>query len=312
LTILEKARFITIVFHGDLDGVAGAALIARWASSTGRRWRAYHSGVRSLPRRLRDAVNMLRSLMTRGAIALVDLSIQSSGDAIVYAQYLSRIPSAWFDHHPWPEGAEERLRAAGVEVHHRRDRVSAELVAEALGLSDEYSLRLVEAARADDTCAPGESIADKWRIVLRFLDDPVKAVKALASGDLWPEWAQKIYEEKGGPYLEKAERVAERIRVYEYNGVRVALVPMEPDVDVCTVQKLLWRRGWRSDRVDVELYVYPRAVSIRTTRIDASCIARKLGGGGHRHAAGAPLRLSYGDATLARQVAAYAAECDSD
>ncbi len=308
MTVLEKTRFITIVFHGDLDGVASAALLARWASQTGRRYRLVHSTVRGLRRTLRDVVNTLRS-MGGGGIALIDLSLQGVSDAILYAQYLRGLPAAWFDHHPWPEGAEEKLRAAGVELHRRRDRVSAELVAEALGLSDDYSRMLVEAARADDTCAPGESIADKWRLVLRYLDDPVRAVKALAAGDLWPEWAEKLYREKGSEYLSLAERVAARLRVYEYDGVRVAVVPMEPGVDVCTVQKLLWKKGWSPEKVDVELYIYPRAVSIRTVRIDASCIARKLGGGGHRRAAGAPLRYSYGAAGLARQVAMYAKMC---
>ena len=308
MTILERARFITIVFHGDLDGVAGAALLARWASSRGARYRLVHSTVRGLRRILRDVVNSLRS-MGGGGVALVDLSLQGVSDAILYAQYLRGLPAAWFDHHPWPEEAEEKLRNAGVELHRRRDRVSAELVADALGLRDEYSKRLVEAARADDTCEPRVSIADKWRIVLRYLDNPVKAAEALASGELWPDWAEKLFREKGVEYLRMAESVADRLRVYEFEGVRIAVVVMEPGVDVCTVQKVLWRRGWSSEKVDVELYIYPRAVSIRSSRIDASCIARRLGGGGHRRAAGAPLRYSYGEASLARQVAMYAKLC---
>ncbi len=307
-TILERARFIAIVFHGDLDGVAGAALLARWAMETGRRYRFIHSTVRGLRYTLRDTVNALRS-MGGGGVAFIDLSLQGVGDAILYAQYLRGMPAAWFDHHPWPEGAEEKLRAAGVELHRRRDRVSAELVAEALGLRDEYSRMLVEAARADDTCAPGESIADRWRIVLRYLDNPVRAAEALASGSLWPDWAEKIYREKGVEYIRLAEKVASRLRVYEYDGIRVAVVTMEPGVDVCTVQKVLWKKGWSTESVDVELYIYPRAVSIRSARIDASCIARRLGGGGHKRAAGAPLRYSYGAAGLARQVAMYAKLC---
>ena len=309
-TRLAGARLLVIVFHGDLDGVVGAALLARWASSRGVGARLIHSTVRGLRRRLRDAVYAARQ-GSPGGVAVVDIAVQGVADAIVYSQLLRGVPAAWFDHHPWPEGAEDRLRAAGVEVHHRRDRVSAQLVAEALGLSDEYSKRLVEMALADDTCRPGVGDADRWRIVLRFLDEGglVRAAEALARGETWPSWADEILREKGRAYLERAEAVADRLRVHEVDGVRVATILMEPDVDVCTVQKILWRRGWRSDEVDVEVYIYPRAVSIRTTRLDASCIARRLGGGGHRYAAGAPLRLSYGEAQIARQVAYYAKMC---
>ncbi len=306
---LGRAKLIAIVFHGDLDGVAGAALIARWAEARGGRWLLFHSTVRGLRKRLREVVNKLRSGLHGAGIVLVDLAVGSRSDAILYAQLLRGLRAAWFDHHPWPPGAADYLLRAGVEVYHARDLVSAELVARALGLSDEYSRRLVEVAKRDDTCQPGEGLEDKWRVVLRALDDPGKAVEALAAGELWPEWAERIYEAEAPKYWGLVEDVAGRLRVYEHDGVKVAVIPMEPSVDVCSVQKALWKRGWSPDKVDVEVYVYPRAVSIRSMRVDASCIARLMGGGGHRRAAGAPLRYSYTDARLARQIAMYALKC---
>jgi len=307
---LEKARRLYIIFHGDLDGIIGAALLARWAESRGSRWELHHSTVRALPRVVRSVANRARSMLGRPGVALVDLAIQSVSDAILYSRYLRGMPAAWFDHHPWPEGAAERLLEAGVEVYHYRDMVSAELVARALGLSDEYSVKLVEVAKADDTCEPGDSVADRWRIVLRSLRDPRKAVEAFIRGELWPEWAEKLYSETAPRYLEEAERSASRLHVYEHDGRRVAVILMEPGVDVCTVQKLLWSRGWDPERVDVEIYVYPRALSLRSVRVDVSCIAKKLGGGGHKRAAGAPRpSQSMGEAQLARLVANLVGEC---
>ncbi|AEM37912.1 hypothetical protein Pyrfu_0040 [Pyrolobus fumarii 1A] len=309
-TSLEKVRRLYIVFHGDLDGVVGAALLARWASDRGARWEAHHSTVRGLPRVLRNVVNKAKSMLGKPGIALVDLAVQSMGDAIIYANLLKGMPSAWFDHHPWPSGAAERLLNVGVEVYHLRDYVSAELVARTLGLNDEYSAKLVRIARADDTCEPGESEADKWRIVLRALRDPVKAVEAFARGDLWPDWAQQLYEEHVERYMSEAERVAARLRVYEYNGVKVAVIPMEPGVDVCTIQKLLWSRGWNPENIDVEVYVYPRAISLRSVKLDVSCIAKALGGGGHKRAAGAPRPSQLmGEAQIARLVASQVEKC---
>ncbi len=309
MTVLERARVIAIIYHGDLDGIIGASLIARWASERGSRWILYHSTVRGLRRRLREVANQVRSSFFGGAIALVDLAVGSRSDAVLYSQLLRNVKAAWFDHHPWPPGAADQLLRAGIEVYHARDMVSAELVARALGLRDEYSAKLVEVARRDDTCQEGEGLEDKWRVVLRAIDDTSRVVKSFVEGDLWPEWAQRIYEAEAPKYYGVVEDVASRLRVYEFEGVRVALVPMEPSVDVCSVQKALWKRGWNPESVEVEVYVYPRAVSIRSVKLDASCIARLMGGGGHRRAAGAPLRYNYTDAKLARQVAMYARKC---
>ncbi len=267
--------------------------------------------MRALPKVVRSVVNRAKSLLGRPGVAMVDLAIQSLSDAILYARYLRGMPAAWFDHHPWPEGAAEKLLEAGVEVYHYRDMVSAELVARALGLSDEYSIKLVETAKADDTCEPGGSIADKWRIVLRSLRDPSKAVKELAEGVLWPEWAEKLYSETAPKYLDEARRSASRMKIYEYGGRRIAVVLMEPGVDVCTVQKVLWSSGWDPENVDVEVYVYPRALSLRSMHVDVSCIARKLGGGGHKRAAGAPRpSQTMGEAQIARLVANLVEGCE--
>jgi hypothetical protein len=170
---------------------------------------------------------------------------------------------------------------------------------------------LVEVARADDSCSDDpHGLADRWRLVLRRggWDGIRQAAKSLAEGDVWPEWAKRIYEENAPKYYE-AIRAETKTSIYNFEGLRVAVVTPPPDASGCDVQRFGPKIGPKD--ADIVVILYPKGMSIRTWgKLNASCIASKLGGGGHSHIAGAPRpSTSMGTAQIARLVAKAAIEC---
>ncbi|KSW10696.1 hypothetical protein CF15_07870 [Pyrodictium occultum] len=308
--LLDSARRVHVVSHIDLDGLAAAALLLRWARRRGLE--AVHSvaGARGLYRVLRRGLQ--EAAGRPGTLVVVaDLSPRSRSEAEAVAALLrwgQRL--AWIDHHEWPPGAREALERAGAVVVHDRSHVTAEIACCVARCGGE-DLELVEIARADDSCSEDpRGLAERWRLVLRHLDweGLRRAAEALAEGDLWPDWARRIYEAEAPRYYEEIRR-STRVDRYEISGVRVAVVTPPPRASGCDVQRLGLVPG--PGEVDVAVILYPRGLSIRTWgKLRADCIASRLGGGGHSHVAGAPRpSTSMGPAQVARMVANAAAGC---
>ncbi|NOZ88296.1 MAG: hypothetical protein GXO15_00020 [Crenarchaeota archaeon] len=191
-----------------------------------------------------------------------------------------------------------------------RSRVSAEIAYRVAGLdADEKARLIMEAARADDSCSEDSlGLAPRWRLVLRVLGprEAVRVVDALASGVLWPDWAERIYRENVNRYYDEIRRRTS-ILTYEFDGVRVAVLIPPPRASACDVETVVEPPGG----VDLVVVLYPRGISIRSLgRIRADCVARKLGGGGHPKAAGAPRpSTTMGAGQVARMVARAAEGC---
>jgi hypothetical protein len=170
---------------------------------------------------------------------------------------------------------------------------------------------LVEIARADDSCSDDpHGLADKWRLVLRRVgwEGLRRAAESLARGDLWPNWAREVYESEAPRYYE-ALKASTTVNFYVFEGVKVAIVTPPPEASGCDVQRFGPKIG--PEQADIIVILYPRGLSIRTWgKLSASCIASRLGGGGHSHVAGAPRpSTSMGAAQIARLIAKAALEC---
>ena len=310
--LLRGAARIHVVSHVDLDGLSSAAIIMRWARSLGKEVSHSVAGVKGLYTMVKRALQ--EAAGKPGTVVVVaDLSPRTRGDAEAIAT-LTRYARGvvWLDHHVWDSSAKEPLEEKGVAIIHDRGSVTAEIACRLIDCwGDEVSRKLVEIARADDSCSDDPyGLADKWRLVLRHLDwaGLRKAAESLSRGELWPSWADEIYKREAGSYYreirEKTSVVIER-----FNGVRVAVVTPPPRASACDVQRLGVTPG--PSEADVVVILYPRGLSIKTWgKLRADCIASRLGGGGHSNVAGAPRpSTTMGAAQIARMVANAAAEC---
>ncbi len=309
---LASSDAIHVVAHSDMDGIASAAIVGRWARRRGIAFTWDVVGVRSLYRilvsRMREALSKPQYTM----FLVVDIAPRHS-DAYVYASLVrkGRVELAWVDHHEWSTEVRSYLERAGVKVFVDRSDVTAANVCRLLDCSgDPVSAKLVELARYDDSCKPDpEGLVGRWRIVLRTMppEEAGKVIESFIEGCLWPTWAQERYDSSASSYREQI--ASTHVSIYDFEGVRILVAVPPPTVSACDLELSgVIKLG---EGVEVAVIVYPRSISIRTTgTIDANCVARRLGGGGHRRAAGAPRpSLSMGPAQIARMVAREVGHC---
>ncbi|ABM80551.1 DHH family phosphoesterase [Hyperthermus butylicus] len=309
---LAGARRIHVVSHVDLDGLVAAALLARWARRRGVEVVHDVTGARGLYRMLRRALQLAAGRPGTVVVA-ADLAPRSLSEAEALAAALNpRTTLLWLDHHEWPSGAHESLEKAGAIIVHDRSKTTAEIACSLLSCwGDGYEKMIVEIARADDGCSDDPyGLADKWRLVLRHIgwDGLRRAAESLASGEAWPGWAREVYEREAPSYYQEI-REKTSVERYSFEDVRVAVVTPPPRASGCDVQRFGPSLG--PGDADVVVILYPRGMSIRTWgRLNANCIASKLGGGGHSHVAGAPRpSQSMSSAQIARMVARAALDC---
>ncbi|MET1128238.1 MAG: hypothetical protein ABWW70_02870 [Thermoproteota archaeon] len=313
--LLASAGRVEILSHVDLDGLASSAVVARWASSRGIEHQQHVAGARGLYAMARKLLQQLAG-SSRGVLVIADLGPKDLATAEALVSYAERVGGiVWVDHHEWPSEALEALsRHSSVAVVHDRSRCSAEIMCSVVGCwDDSHSKVLVELARADDSCSSDPyGLAEKWRLVLRYLDweGLRRAARDLAEGNLWPDWADNLYKQRSAEYYEQLRSTLTTI--HEANGVRVAAVVPPPSASACDLQRFGLVPG--PSEADVVVIVYPKGLSIKTWgKLRANCIAEKLGGGGHANVAGAPRpSQTMGPAQIARMVAKLAAACKGE
>ncbi len=289
------------ISHGDVDGVVSAALVVRYTSNVAVRL----SATSALPKVIRSA---MYDIIMRGAdtIIISDLN-PSSGNANDIVETLSQYVKAgvkvvWLDHHEWSTSAIEAVRNAGVELIIDNECVAAEVVYSYLEKivpeirEDKLVHALISLAIDDDRFLNRNPLAIKWRRLLRWYNWEFrrKTVRAFASGELWPHWAQKAYEEIEREYDALIRRALEGMKIVEIRGYKIVVIPPISDkIHPGDLQLELSRRG-----IDADLFVimYSKGVSFRSNQINVADLAKSMGGGGHIYSAGAP--LMHGDVEL--------------
>ena len=284
-----------VVSHSDVDGVVSAALIHRISKDV-KVIGCYLSSIRALTRSLNLAVN---NVLVNGASHLIisDLNIASTNQLQVVKSILSKLTGIgvevyWFDHHRWFEKYIKELEEIGVYMHIDENLVAAEIIAKYFNINDPYSLKLVELAVDDDRFINENPLSTKWRRVLRWYDWSFrrKAVKALAEGDIWPKWADEAYKAIEEQYNNMLKKIVEELKVVNINEYRTAIIFNVPGkIHPGDIHLELLSRGLEAD---IYILVYSGGTSFRSKVIDVALLAQKLGGNGHTHSAGAPVKFT--------------------
>ncbi len=295
-------RTLTIMTHTDLDGVGAAAAYLRLVGVS-----ADSRGVRILFTEPYKLVKVLRDVVRSptDTVALMDLGPNAStvDEVVGYVEALTRRGTRveWYDHHRWDERWVARLREAGAHLFVDTGTCSTGVVVKYAprlhgAEVDEFTAELARAVCAADLWVWDHPWAPRlFRVAERYRGRRGDAwrrtlVKGFSEGSIWwPELSEALDE-----YLRREfEGFAyslRRLRVFEVDGCRVAVVLKKPGPPSPSIlgNALSARLG-----VDVVAIVRTRGrgLSFRSRRVDVRELAYHLGGGGHPRAAGAPLNM---------------------
>lgn len=282
------------ISHGDIDGVVSAALIARYTNNVAVRL----SSISALPKVIESA---MFDIVVRGADTIIISDLNPSENNYkkirdILDQYImAGIRVIWLDHHEWPEGIMDEYRRLGVEIVVDETKVAAEIVLKYLSnkikniLKDKFAQALVDLAIDDDKFLNKNTLTLRWRRLLRWYDWEFrrKTVKAFATGDLWPLWAQEAYNKIKDEYDYLLRKTIKNTRIVDIKGYKIVIVPPTSDkVHPGDIQLELNRKGIHGD---IFVIIYSKGISLRSKKVNVASIARALGGGGHTYSAGAPI-----------------------
>ncbi len=295
------AKHIFCLTHApDFDGISSAALLVRYLS-------APESGIFFGYPQSKDLVAMLEKLAalkpSSSLVITTDLAVNDDAipDVTRVLSALKRDGNriAWIDHHPWSDQAVQQLRAVcDILKCGEGNKCAAELVIDALGVSDEYAMMIGRLAHTADfalkgcTDTPLLEISNAITYLKRQGEDMSglrRMVKMVSEGDLDGEYIMGSALEYTRETELEVPKLQHDCAAYDVNGLRVGIgyaKGIKSDQACKLIQEQL--------NTEVEVFVDTNDYSVKLRSragIDCSPLARALGGGGHPQAAGGQLSI---------------------
>jgi len=299
------------IAHWDLDGIVSTALVVRHALSNKHTHITKKlSTANALPRFLREFKSALENNPLYRRLFILDLNPLPSDIGFIMDTVRDFLDLGvrvyWIDHHVWFSDYIGVLRETGVELVVDTNRVTAEIVADYLGLYDSYSKWIVEIAVDDDLFLNRLEETVCLRRVLRWCDWSIRyrVLESFINGEPCPKWVKRLYNSFYREYEELLRESVLNTMCRECSGLSIAVTRVVDDrVHPGEIQSLLEEEGVYAD---IYVIVYSNGVSLRSDYIDVSVIAHKLGGSGHPRASGFPLNTSLED--VLGKIISYAVE----
>ncbi len=274
-----------IITHTDLDGVASAALILRAVGNVDKILFAQ-------PHQLHAVLGKIPNGST---VYIADLGV-NPGTLEKVVNEISRITNSggsvrWFDHHVWDNDWVSKVKEAGADLAVDITTCGAGVVAKYFPVSGEGVKELVSA-----TCSIDLWLFNDWR------GNYLAKYVGHKEGGEWREYVARKLVNFNGEIDDEVESIAEEavsreLRLYskvvkeakvgkagEY-VIAYYLKPRTEHVTSYIGNILLSRHG-----ADIALICREGSLSLRSRNVNVREIAKKLGGGGHPAAAGAPIR----------------------
>ncbi len=274
-----------IVTHTDLDGVASAALILRAVGDVDRIMFAQPHQTHAV----------LGKVPNGAEVYVSDLGINEPTLDKVTAQ-VRRITSSggrvrWFDHHVWDDEWVEALNASGAEVHVDTSTCGAGVVAKYFPVRGEGVEELVSA-----TCSIDLWLFNDWRgnFLARYV--------GLKGGSEWREHVARELSNFKGEFsneiivkvseafdheLKLYSKVVKEAKVLKVKGLKLVYYFKKDEEHVTSyIGNIMLSRY----DADIALICKQGSVSLRSREFNVRELAKRLNGGGHPRAAGAPLR----------------------
>jgi len=285
-----------IYTHGDLDGVASAAVyiyLLRKAEKD-----AEFSVNFAEPSTLSSVLSSTLPQQTEGLrIAVMDLGLNPNTREEIFRiveDLGKRATVEWYDHHIWSDDEVRRMIKAGVSLFIDRDKCATGVVAEHAfgGLEPGDNLWiLVSSVCSSDLWKWDEPLSPLYYRAFGRREKRMKreALELFSNGAIWSDDFSDAVEEYLNLELKGYSKALKRARKLRIGGLEVAFAvkPKGPPNSSLLASHIMSRLG-----ADAAIIIREDgALSLRSRGADVNRIARCLGGGGHMQASGAMLSL---------------------
>jgi len=288
---LTFVRSDGIVAHWDIDGIASAVLIARH----------YNIPIDNIRLSSTSRVyKFVKELVSIGLnhIFVLDLNLNEKVTRDIARLTRKRgIGITIVDHHEWSQSTLEfveslhNLRLILGSSYPCTAKLVHDSILSSAPLREEYKL-LLDMAIDDDTYSNKIPLTSKWRVLLRWGDWGLRyrTLEYWLDGLVWPEWAEIEFQKIWKEYERLIYAAVESVEDASVEGTRILFVYPDQKVHPGDLQHYL--ENIVEKKADVYVFVYGKSVSLRSAKLNVAEIARILGGGGHKKAAGASLNVS--------------------
>ncbi|MEM3229259.1 MAG: DHHA1 domain-containing protein [Fervidicoccaceae archaeon] len=281
---------IGIISHWDIDGIASAAMLATTL------------GVSKDNIRLSSTTKThyyLKELKKARAkeIYIADLNPGPDIAELILKETTKKCQTRihWIDHHLWDDDTLETLKlCSNIELilSPSAECTSKLIIQTVLRGYDipSHLLDLMNLAEDDDTYSNKYELTPKWRIILRWGDWEIryKTLESWIDGYIWPKWAQEFYEKAHREYRELMEKAIGTAEYSLFDEKRIIFLYPSEKIHPGDLQRFVEERS--GSKADVYVFVYKKGISLRSKTVDVSLLAKAMGGGGHKYAAGVILR----------------------
>ena len=293
----KKNNKAVIVSHGDIDGIAGAAIIIRYLTLKKRikeeKIKVMFTGPSIL-------LQTLKKIKIKNAyIFITDLSINKTTKEEIIQQIIKLKTDKnriyWIDHHKWNEDDIEKIRVNIDELIIKKTPSATRVVYERLMKEDQISKRIAE--YADDI----DSLTDKLEesFVLRVLSCKKewrkRLLKKFIRGPIIDEEIKKEAKKIRNLMKNELNKAIKKIKIkktksglkFGFMDLREAKIPRSWLARKIAEKYMLdFSLVWRKDNA-MSLYI-----GTRDRNINLLPVATYYGGGGHPFACGFKIKIS--------------------
>jgi len=283
-----------LVTHTDTDGIFSAALFIHLSNVNLRREAILFIEPPQLAQVICSAGDDV-------SVVITDIGInRATFEKLIGCLKNKRLKIVWFDHHVWLREEKELLEHLGAELHVERAPSAAEVVAKSLGGGDSVVQDLVGIANDVDSWIWG-----RWEtpFVMRLVDYDKsrehklkvleRVLRTLRSRDL--SYLMTVASEFAEKYVDIELKIltdlCKHVVTENIAGTTVAFAYKRYRIPNSSIIGNFMLNRCNAD-VAVIINEDLSSLSFRSTKIDVSELAKRLGGGGHKNASGAPLNLS--------------------
>jgi len=295
--LVEKIVSLT---HGkDLDGIASAAIVLRYARKKSLPYEVYFSE----PSLLIETFQKITAFESEIAELIISDIGLNKGLLTKVINVLNTVKGKysvkirWFDHHLWDSRIKEKISEIVDELVVNERFCAAELIQRHILPEDAIAAKLAFLARDADFWIFSNEISKKLSKIISYREVALKdLIVILSKGEYWNEVLEKAYSralEREKELLDKGLKSLETYKVKKFN---VALV--KGKIPAGEIAEILAKKGY-----DIIVVVSPEGkVSLRrgSKKVNLVPIAEKLNGGGHPFAAGGSLNYHRLDKLLAK------------
>jgi oligoribonuclease NrnB/cAMP/cGMP phosphodiesterase (DHH superfamily) len=293
-----------IVTHVDADGIGSLVNIVRLTKI--REYTAYYVNPEDLYNKLYE---IARDIKDVSRIFISDLAPNRDKikDLVMILKDLSEkdVEIFWFDHHIWDPMWIEEIKNVVAKLYLDTSTCATGVVKNALDPKDDFANELekiicsIDLWRFDDPRSPwftrivSYKNTDDWRnlVASKLLEtyDPYKFI----------EWGRRFVEESIDEELSEYDKYLRKSQTYKVSDITVVGIVKRERSKIGTSQLAHYLLSAKNADIAV-LIRMNGSISLRSREYNVREIAVKLGGGGHKLAAGGRVNLSLIDKMLMR------------